>query len=158
MHVTIERSPAKRAFAVSHRGPYDTIRDAFTELDGIARRTGLLEHEWLELVAIYHDDPKSVPAAELRSEAGLVVPADIPVPSGLHELEIPAGTYARTLHEGPYQLLGDAWARFRGGWLAQSGHRAGAGPIYERYLNTPMNATPGELRTELYLPVAGAAA
>jgi AraC family transcriptional regulator len=154
MHVTIERNPAKRVFAVSHRGPYDTIGDAFTELDGIARRTGLLEHEGLELVAIYHDDPTSVPTAELRSDAGLVVPAGIPVPSGLHELEIPAGTYARTLHEGPYQRLGDAWARFRGDWLAQSGHRGGAGPTYERYLNTPMNATPDELRTELYLPVA----
>jgi len=45
-----------------------------------------------------------------------------------------------------------------GGWLEQSEHRMGRGPRYERYLNTPMNAAPDELRTELYLPVADAPA
>jgi AraC family transcriptional regulator len=154
MHVTIADYPPKRVLAVSHRGPYNTISDAFTRLDGIVRGARILEHDGLELVALYHDDAESVPAADLRADAGLVVPPHVPVPSGLHEVTIPAGKYARALHEGPYQLLGDAWARFMGGWLVQSGHRIGAGPMYERYLNTPGNAAPDALRTELYLSLA----
>jgi AraC family transcriptional regulator len=45
-----------------------------------------------------------------------------------------------------------------GGWLVQSGQRVGDGPMYERYLNTPMEAAPHELRTELFLSLEGAAA
>ena len=61
--------------------------------------------------------------------------------------------YARTVHEGSYELLGDAWARFTGQWLPSSGERLGDGLSYEIYLNTPMEVAEQQLRTELYLPL-----
>ena len=64
---------------------------------------------------------------------------------------MPNGHYVRTTHVGPYAGLADAWARFMGGWLSKSGHRMGEGMSYEVYLNTPQNAAPSDLRTELYI-------
>jgi AraC family transcriptional regulator len=55
---------------------------------------------------------------------------------------------------GRNPLLGDAWARFMGEWLPQSGHRVGPRPAYEAYRNNPVNAKPEELCTELYLSIA----
>lgn len=155
MDVTVETMPAKRVLAAEHRGPYNMISTAFARLDSALAGIDLVELEGVEMVALHHDDPELVPAADLRADAGIVVPAHVAAPIGLHVVNIPAGVYARTLHQGPYEQLGDAWARFAGGWLVQSGHRLGAGPMYERYLNTPMNAAPHELRTELFLGLAG---
>jgi AraC family transcriptional regulator len=158
MKVSVEFLPAKRVLAVAHRGPYGNIGAAFARLDAVLSNTSRDDLGCVEMVALYHDDPESVPAAELRADAGVVVSDHASVPSELHVVTIPAGVYARTLHQGPYERLGDAWARFMGGWLVQSGHRVGDGPMYERYLNTPMDAAPHELRTELLLCLADSAA
>jgi AraC family transcriptional regulator len=106
------------------------------------------------MIAIYHDDPETTPAAELNSDAGITVPEDLPLPKGVVEKRIPAGRYAHTTHVGPYTQLGDVWARLMGQWLPKSGQRVGKGASYEVYRNTPENAPPEELRTELYLPIA----
>lgn len=155
MNVTVGAQAHKRVLAVAHRGPYSAISEAFAELDRIVRHTTLLAEPGLEMIAIFHDDPQATPPAELRADAGLVVPAQTASIPGLHEVTIPDGLYARTTHEGPYETLGDTWSRFMGRWLAQSPYRIGEGPAYERYLNTPNEAAPSDLRTELYLSVVG---
>jgi AraC family transcriptional regulator len=152
--VQIETMPELCLAAVSHRGPYASVSEAFQRLDEIVRGAPSLERQVAGLVAIYHDDPETVPAAELRADAGVMVPPRTRLPEGLTAIRIPAGRYARMVHVGPYDRLGDAWSRLLGGWLARSGHRAGTGPAYEKYLNTPATAAPAELRTELYLPLA----
>lgn len=151
MNVTVKHIPAKRIFAVAHRGPYNTFGASFSKLQEVLQASKLDPKEWLEMVAVQYDDPAAVSAAELRGDAGIVVEADAELPPGLHEAFIPAGRYAVTLHQGPYEQLGAAWGRFLGGWLEESGHRRSEGPTYERYLNTPMNAAPHELLTELYI-------
>jgi AraC family transcriptional regulator len=151
MNVTVKPMEAKRVFAVAHRGPYDRIGSAFTQLNEILQASKLDAEQQLELVALQYDDPKKVAASELRADAGVVVPPEAKLPEGLREVEIPAGRYACTLHQGPYEQLKDAWGRFTVSWIEQSGHRLGKGPSYERYLNTPMNAAPNELVTELYV-------
>jgi len=156
MNVSVQHLPEKRVIAAAHRGPYNTISAAFARLDGGLKQGGIPFEACLEMVALYYDDADAVPAAELRADAGVVVREGTAVPAGLHLVSIPAGVYAATLYQGPYERLADAWARFMGGWLAASGYTLGAGPSYERYLNTPMNAEPHELRTELFLPLADA--
>lgn len=142
MSVTIESLPARRVLAVAHRGPYDTIGEAFAKLDRLA--TPLFSLPGLEMVAIHHDDPDATPAADLRADAGLVVPLDVAVPDGLHEVLIPAGRYAKLVHSGPYETLGAAWREL--GRL-EDGYRAAAGPAFEQYLDMH------EVKTALYLPV-----
>ena len=109
------------------------------------------------MVALYHDDPETTPAAELRSDAALVVARDAKLPSGLGEQRIPAGRYATTTHVGPYEELGDAWARLMGEWLPASGERvaSSAGAVaFELYRNTPGDVPKEKLVTELYVPLA----
>lgn len=153
MQVELLDCASKHVLAVRHVGPYTAVSEAFVRLDSIARTAGLLNMQGLELVALYHDDPEVTPASELRADAGLVVPLAVPPSHGLHALTIPSGTYARTVHVGPYQDLSDSWSELMGPWLAKSGYHIAPGLSYERYLNTPRDVPPAELRTELYLPV-----
>jgi len=153
MEVTIEIKPELRVATVQHVGPYSHISDAFARLGGLAGAGGLFQHPNATMVALFHDDPETTPASELRSDAGILIPEAVPLPNGLTEKRIAAGRYARTTHTGPYTQLGDAWARFMGQWLPQSGNRVGQGSSYELYRNNPSNTAPEALVTELYLPL-----
>lgn len=152
MQAEVTDRPELRVATVAHRGPYHRISEAFARLGALAGPAGLLRHE-PTMLAVYHDDPETTPEAELRSEAGVVISEDAVLPAGLTETRIAAGRYARALHVGPYEALGDTWARLMGQWLPQSGYRFGTGVSYEIYHNTPADTPPGELRTELYLPL-----
>jgi AraC family transcriptional regulator len=154
MHVEIETLPEKRVAAVAHRGPYNTISQAFNRLHELVRQADLFVPPVAAMVGIYYDDPETTPAFELRADAGLVVPSGVALPAGLSEVRLPAGSYAKFTHIGPYQKLGDAWARFMGEWLPHSGHRMRDGVSYERYWNTPANAKPEDLKTDLYILLA----
>ena len=153
MNVEIKDMKQIRTIAVRHVGPYSQISEAFGRLGQIAGHAGLLRDK-PTMIAIYHDDPEITPERELRSDAAISVPEAVPVPEGTIEHRLPAGRYACTVHEGPYERLGDTWARFMGQWLPGSGHRI-AGPTgYEIYLNTPMDVPKDQLRTELYVQLA----
>jgi AraC family transcriptional regulator len=154
MDVTIENMPELRVATVHHVGPYPRISEAFQRLGAIAGPGGLLRFPETAMLAIYHDDPETTPVEQLQSDAGVTVPSGVPLPEGLAELRLPGGRYAKMTHVGPYTELGDAWARLMGEWLPKSGHRVGGGSSYEVYRNTPENAAPNELRTDLYLPIA----
>ena len=155
MDVEIKNLPELRVAAVRHIGPYNQISEAFERLGQVAGPAGLTQRPQTEMVALYYDDPESTPADQLRSDAGLTVPADAPLPAGLTEQRVPAGKYASAVHVGPYEQLGDAWARMMGEWLPASGRRISEdAPSYEVYLNNPMTTPKDELRTEIRIPVA----
>jgi AraC family transcriptional regulator len=153
MNVVIEQVPELRLATVHHVGPYDSISKAFARLGQLAGPAGLIRGD-ARMLAVYHDDPESTPAAELRSDAALSVPADAKLPAGLDEGRIIGGAYAKAIHTGPYSGLGDAWARLMGVWLPKSGRTLGAGGMFEVYKNTPETAKPEELVTELYVSVS----
>src|SRR5690606_40703126 len=69
--------------------------------------------------------------------------------SELTEQRLGAGRYACTVHVGPYERLGETWARFMGEWLPASGYRLGEGVSYEIYVGNPMTAPNEEPRTEI---------
>ena len=153
MNVEIKNMPELRVATVRHVGPYNQIPKAFERLGAIAGPAGLIAQS-SAMIAIYHDDPESTPQEQLRSDAALAVPEDIKLPEGLIEQHIAGGRYAKTIHVGPYEELGDTWARFLGEWVPASGNRIGDGVSYEIYQNTPAQVPKQELRTELYVPLA----
>jgi len=155
MNVTLRDLPGYRLATVPHRGPYPHISQAFAKLGALAGPAGLYAHPEPTMIALYYDDPESTPPDELRADAALSLPEGVPLPAGLGEARIPAGTYATTTHTGPYTALGDVWARFMGDWLPRSGKRLGPGASFEIYRNHPGNAAPEALVTELYLPIEG---
>lgn len=153
MDVQITQKPALRVAALRHVGPYHGIGEAFMRLDRIVRESGLLT-SGAQLIALYHDDPRKTPPDQLRSDAGITVAPDQRLPGELTEQHVQAGTYACTLHIGPYEKLGDAWATLAGQWLPSSGHEQRSGPNLEIYLNTPGNEPDkSKLRTEVCLPI-----
>ena len=154
MQVKIESCPELRVGTVRHIGPYIQINEAFERLGGLAAPAHLFEQPGAMMVALFHDDPDSVPADQLRSDAAVTAAPNAKLPDGLTEQTIPAGDYASTVHVGPYEQLGDVWARFMGEWLPASGRRMNGGVSYEVYLNTPMDTPPEKLRTEIRIPLA----
>ena len=65
---------------------------------------------------------------------------------------LPAATVARTLHIGPYEELGSAYAELTD-WILDHGFET-AGPVHERYLNGPGDvASPADYRTEIEMPI-----
>lgn len=153
MEVELKHRPEVRVAAVRHTGPYNQIVEAFGRLDSIVRSAGLV-NSGTQLIAMYYDDPEATPTDQLRSDAAVSVPADVKLPSGVSEQRVPAGLYACAIHVGPYERLGDSWARLMGEWLPSSGHRLGDGVSYEVYLNNPMTEPDKEkLRTEMCLPI-----
>jgi AraC family transcriptional regulator len=153
MEVDIKDMPELRVGTVRHVGPYNQIPKAFEQLGEVAGPAGLVQQA-SAMLAIYHDDPETTPQDQLRSDAALVVPASVKLPDGLVEQRIAAGRYAHTVHVGPYEQLGDVWARLLGEWVPGSGNRIGEGVSYEIYLNTPGQVPKDQLRTELYVPLA----
>jgi AraC family transcriptional regulator len=150
MKVEVVKRPELRLASVRHVGSYMRINEAFQRLNDLVTKAGLSNRD-TKLVGIYHDDPSTTPENKLRSEAAITVGAKTKLPPGLTELVIPAGRHAHATHTGPYTGLGEAWGHLRNEWLKQSGEKLGKGMSYEVYRNTPMNAKPDELVTDLYL-------
>ena len=154
MNVEIVELGERTVATVAHVGPYNQIGGAFRRLGAIAGAAGLFDQPGPpEMVAVYHDDPDVTPPEALRADAGVVVSQGRALPDGLAELRLPAGQYARTTHVGPYELLGDVWSRFLGGWLPSSGHRIGPGGTFEIYRNDPSNTPPEALITDLHIAI-----
>lgn len=153
MEVVIKQMPELRVATMKHVGPYNRIGEAFARLGQIAGPTGLFGPASV-MLGIYHDDPETTPAPELRSEAAVTITPEARVPQGLDERRIAAGPYACATHVGPYEQLGDAWARLMGEWLAGSGRRMSDGVSYEVYRNSPADTPKEKLVTELYIPLA----
>ena len=153
MKVDHEELPELRIAALRHIGPYQLISEAFARLGAIAGPAKLFLTPGTMMIALYHDDPEATPASELRSDAGLTLAEDVPLPSGTSEMRVPAGRHARTTHVGPYATISDTWIRFMGGWLPASGEELREGPSFEIYRNTPMDTPAEKLVTDIYLPV-----
>ena len=141
-HMQVEwRCPRYEWARCGTSGRPDQIVEAFERMHVLAGRAGLHDHQpGPVMLAIYHDAPDTTPQHELRSDAALVFTADAEMPEGFAEQHIAGGRYAMTRHIGPYEQLGDAWARFMGEWLPASGHRIRDGASYEIYRNTPQTA------------------
>jgi hypothetical protein len=63
------------------------------------------------------------------------------------------GAFAVTTHRGPYDKLGETYARLCGEWLPASGREARSAPSFEMYRNSPRDTSPADLLTDIYLPL-----
>jgi AraC family transcriptional regulator len=154
MHIEITTMPAMRVAAIRHTGPYNQIGPTFGRLASIAGPAGLFQQPGAVAIGVYHDDPRTTPAEQLRSDAGVVVPAGVKVPAGLTEQHVPGGRYAHARHVGPYEGLPQAWELLMDKWLPSSGHAPGDGTSYEIYRNDMSTTPKDQLITDIYVSVA----
>jgi AraC family transcriptional regulator len=144
-----------RVLCVRHIGPYNEIGEAFGRLGGLVARIGLdvSRSQWL---AIYNDDPDTVPSTELRSDACVTL-GEGARPDCAGEasiLTIQGGMYATTRHTGSYSGLGSAWNDFMAGWIPRNGYRPRFAPCFEIYVKGSEDGCPeSEYLTDIYEPV-----
>ena len=141
-----------RLAAIAHRGDYHEINRAFEQAMVWASARGLIDAA-TRSIGIYYDDPLTIPAKDLRSEAGLVVAQDVKLEGDVHEIRIPSMRCASVLHKGPYAELEQPYRYLFREWLPASGHEAGDHPCFEEYLNNPRDLPPSEWLTRISLPL-----
>lgn len=153
MHPVIIRSEAPiRLAALPHKGPYHEISRAFQKLSAVMTSRDLFRHSG-RMIAVFYDDPQSVPEANLRSHAGFEIRGEPDLSTPLEEVTLPGGRQAVLTYKGPYAGLPAAYDELFGLWLPKSGEEPADSPAFEVYLNTPMDTAPQDLLTELHLPL-----
>ena len=142
----------KSLIAVVHRGSYMAIGKSFDLLFTTLAHRDLIRPD-MGMVGVYLDDPTSVPEAELRSQACVVVDEPMIVEAPLFHSHIQGGDHAVLKYKGPYGDMRAAYDWLFGQWLPSSGREAADAPIFEDYLDSPRDTPPTELRTDIYLPL-----
>lgn len=151
-HIDMRELPALRLAAVRHIGPYHGIGAAFDRLQAWGAARGLVG-PGTRFFGLYHDDPGSVPAAELRSDAGFTVGSEAAGEGDVRILEVPAARVAVLRFRGPYAELERPYAWLYGEWLPASGEEPADRPGLEEYVNDPRATPPPELLTDIMLPL-----
>jgi AraC family transcriptional regulator len=153
MELKVREVPDTRIAAVRHIGAYSEISVAFDRLSVVTAAQNVFSGPETEMIAVFHDDPRTTPEETLRSDAGIIVPRDRPIPASLTERWIPGGVYATVVHVGPYSELEVCWLQFVTEWIPAAGYLFAGLPVFERYLNAPDTTAPEELRTVLFARV-----
>lgn len=149
--------------SVRHRGSYLGIDQAFTDLavwySAHRHRRSAQRH-----LGVFHSDPTATAIDELRSRACFERPDGLPqaevrpLADGAAELDeyvIEGGTYAVLTHQGPYSDMPAKYSWFFGCWVPHAGVALADRPVVEQYLDLPAGRAPGEIRTEMWLPIEG---
>jgi AraC family transcriptional regulator len=150
--VAIESLAAVRCASTPHTGSYMQIDRAMGRLfSELAARKIIAPDQ--KVMAVFFDDPDLAPVDELRSRACSPVAEDLPLSAPLEETILRGGLYARLRYKGPYADMKGAYRWLLGVWLPQSGHEPDDAPVFEAYLNSPRDAAPTELLTDIHLPL-----
>lgn len=142
-----------RVAALAHRGPYITIGTSFDRLAAWAGPRGLMGPD-ARYFGVYYDDPDSVPADRLRSDACITVGPEVEGDGEVRIIEIAGGPHAVLRHQGPYAELEAAYNSLYRGWLPASGREPADRPCFEEYLNDCKTLPPAEWLTDICLPLA----
>ena len=151
--VEIKEMPAVRLAGLAHKGPYPSVGPVFQKLVSLIPEPSWAEVEHAAMIG--HDNPRKVPAEELRSHACFAVGEGFVIFPPLAEIRYPAGKYAVVTVKGPYEQLPEAYRWLDEDWYPTSGMEHRDLVAYEVYLNDPMNTKPEDLLTEIRLPLQG---
>jgi AraC family transcriptional regulator len=152
MNVKIEKMEPMRVAFVRHVGPYNEVSVAWDKLCTILGKEGLLG-PGTKFIGICYDDPEVTPPEKIRYDACVTVGNDFQPQGDIGVQTISGGEYAVVTHIGPYNKLGQTYAKLFGRWLPQSGRELRSEPGLEFYLNSPESTEPKELLTDIYVPL-----
>jgi AraC family transcriptional regulator len=150
--IAIKCMPSMRVAFVRHFGPYSGCGAAWEKLCTFLGKEGMLGGQ-TQFIGLSHDDPEVTPHEKLRYDACLTVDVSFRPNGEIGVQIIPGGDYALTTHFGPYEKLNKTYARLMGQWLPRSGRELGDSSCLEIYLNDPNSTAPGDLVTDVYIPL-----
>lgn len=151
--VSINDQPALRLAVTRQTGPYMEIGRAFERMESWGTARGLLGRE-TRFFGLYYDDPHTVPAPQLRADAGFTVDANVALEGDDPRiLELPASQTASIVFKGPYAELEQAYDWLYRQWLPKTGREPAALPAMEEYLNDCRTLPPSDWLTRIILPL-----
>jgi AraC family transcriptional regulator len=153
--VDIRQLAPIEVLAIEHIGPYPGIGGAFTQLAAWVGARGLFGPH-TRCLAVFHDDPETTPADQLRSHACFALgpgTAALDTTPPVAHLTIAGGLHAVYVHQGPYATLPAAYRWLFQEWLPASGRTLAEAPSFEIYPNDPQTTPPEQLLTEIHLPL-----
>jgi AraC family transcriptional regulator len=152
MEVRIEHVEPTRVAFVRHVGRYDQVGTAWERLCTQLGKDGLLG-PGTRFIGICYDDPEVTPPEKIRYDACVTVDSNFIPEDDIGVQTVGGGEYAVTTHVGPYERLGQTYARLLGQWLPASGRELRSEPSLELYLNAPESTDPEDLITDIYTPL-----
>lgn len=155
MDVRIEKHAPARVAYVRHVGPYAEVGQAWKTL---------MKWGWSKMMfgkpetfGLSWDDPEVTAPERVRYDACMVVDEKAKVKGDVQIQDIPGGTFAVTLHEGPYEEFGRTYAglfaRVAEGPIDGRTWKLGDPPSIEKYLNDPRKTPAEDLKTEVWMRV-----
>lgn len=154
LDMKIQELDPVRVAAVRHVGPFTELKDAFMRVCGWAGQKQLFGPN-TRVMGVFHDDPKTVAAGELRSDAAITVPEAVEADpdAGVAIAEVAGGDYAVGILKGPYEGLHAAYDWIYQQWLPTSGRTPRHAPSYEVYLNDASSTPASDLLTAIHIPL-----
>jgi len=153
MKVEVRSIPKMKVAFVRGIGPYSqSAGAAWGKLCSWAGPRGLIGPK-TRFVGLSHDDPEVTAAEKIRYDACIILDRDITPEGDIGVQEIGGGSYAVTVHEGPYETMSKTYSRMCGEWIPKNGYRFLPGPSLEIYLNEPGSTPPDKLQTEIHVAV-----
>ena len=154
--IEIKKVPAMRVASLWGKGlPFNvTVPKAYEELVAwMAEKKIPFPSESPLGLALYYDDPSSVPPEEMRFKMALPVPAETPVTveGGAAVEVLPEAEVAYLTVRGPYTNLEDAYSQLFG-WVFQHGYQP-KDAAREVYIRWSEEMPPEEWVTEIQVPV-----
>jgi len=152
MDVTIVELEPINVVCMRHIGPYNAQQSTWKKLMGWAVQAGL-DFTKCRMISVYHDNPDEVPADQLRSDMCMSVAEGYVAGGEVSRLTIPGGTFAKVVHKGAYDKLGDTWARLCGEWIPASEYDFREGMCFEEYTSDCATTPEEDLETLIFEPV-----
>jgi AraC family transcriptional regulator len=150
--IDISDTPGFDLVGLDHLGDYNAIGTTFERVTAAAAMKNLFRPD-TRMFGVYYDSPNDVPAAKLRSFAGLTAPKEYEPDGGLRLETVKPGPVACLVHKGPYAELSKAYDYLYGAWLPRSGRIPADRPPFEEYLNNPRELPPTEWLTMVCIPL-----
>ena len=111
---------------VRHIGPYqgqvEVFQRIFEALMKWAVPRGFTEHQEMQILAVYHDNPQLTDEEKLKVDACITVPKGTHIGGGVGYSVLSGGLYAIGHFKLRDDEYGAAWQAMVGGWLPESGY------------------------------------
>lgn len=133
-------------------GSPEAYLQAWKSLGQFAQENNLVDRN-TEFIGLSFDNPTITEPQNCRFYACFTISKEVK-PSGIFGVQtIKGGLYAIFIHKGPYEKLLDTYYNIFLQWLPTSIYVLRNGCCYEKYLNSPNQASSQDILTEIYVPI-----
>lgn len=149
--------PDLRAVVVTSGGLHDgsfvlAAQESFGRIMSYVERNNLFDRIGCALsmvpgITLSYNNP------EAMISCGFSMNGDFPLEDGIEAITIDGGSYAVFLHRGPYEFIRHTYTSAYFSCLFSGRDQIRNAPPFEVYLNSPLDAAPEDLKTELHIPL-----